>query len=118
MDGHLGLDSILLLSLAVIAYFIRDIHKSNREKHTMHFEKFKELEAQIPSDAEILTVVNGKYLSRSEQALMMANSEQQHSRLSDAIAHNAKEIETLRKDWHDRTAGILQGVKDALDRTQ
>jgi len=115
---HLGIDSVLLFALGIIGYFLRWVHKKNEETHTENKAALQAIEKRLLSDLEILGVVNGKYVSRKEQDLVLRESETQHRHLSEKIETLSKEAAGLRTLWDNSIATLLSNIYAALERTR
>lgn len=91
--------------LAVIGYFLRGLH--------VRVESQLDL---IKSDAEILNLVNGKYISKEINQREQDTTDQ-------AVRGLERELAGLRAHYHDRLVGLttentlaLFGFRDAINR--
>lgn len=113
---HFGSDALLWLALGIIAYFLRELNVANKEKHDYALKEIELLKTQVLSNDEILGVVNGKYISRRENDLMLKESDQAHAQLAQRIVKAEEETQNLRKHWHDSVAMLIQKLIFQLEQ--
>lgn len=115
---HFVSDFLLGLAVAIVGYFLRELNSANKEKHAFALKEIELLKAQLLSSDEILAVVNGKYVSRRENDLMLKESDLAHAQLTHRIDKAEEETDKLRKHWHDAVVLMLQRLIYKLEQNK
>ncbi len=113
---HFGSDAVLWLALLVIAYFLRDLIETNKKQHESTNTALQVIASRIKSDEEILAVVNGKYISRNENALMIKEADGAHASIREKIQASESEIKTLREQWFGKISELLSKLSMQMER--
>jgi hypothetical protein len=88
----------------------------NREQHRTNTLSLEKIVASIKSDNEILAIVNGKYVSRRENDLLLKDSDRAHANLAEKLAVTDKEVATLREHWHGAIAALISKISTQMER--
>lgn len=110
-----GADTVLGGLILIILWFLRRLLNTQEANNIRLNERLDEISTKIKSDDEILAIVNGKYVRKSEVEMYIKERDEWRGIIKDQINKIDQEILRLRDHNHNQGVALFGAITNSLN---